>query len=192
MSVTMHLWKVNPNVKYRGWYMDYATDKDLIMDETGEYPLKRIEKELGAPDSADYTTIFRAWEKEMQQKAWSDGIIHDTLDLTYMKSLFKVNHWRGCNRILKKLRQFPIHQFSNGHYTRNFIVVDEMAYAQGWFFKNNFFKRKMTWNICTTKHEMEEFFKKYIDYLGKDTRGEESVQKFLDSWENGMIFECAF
>lgn len=191
MSATMHLWRVNPTATYKGWYMDYATDKDLIVDETGEYPLKRLERELGAPNSNDYD-VFLAWEKEMQKKAWSDGIIHNTLDLTYMKSLFEVNHWRGCGRILEKLKKFPMQQFYNGHYTRNFIVVEEVAYAQGWFFKNRFFNRKMTWNFCTTKHEMEEFFKKYIDYFGKDTRGKESVQRFMDAWEDGMIFECAF
>lgn len=191
MSATMHLWRIVPNVTYNGWYMDYVTDKDLIKDKTGEYPLKRIERELGAPNSEDYD-IFRAWKKEIEKKAWSDEIIHDILDLTYLKSTFKVNHWRGCSRILKKLKKFPMQQFCNGYYTRNFIVVEEVAYAQGWFFKNQFFNRKMTWNICTTKHEMEEFFKKYIDYFGKDTRGKESVQRFMDAWEDGLIFECAF
>lgn len=191
MSVTMHLWKVNPTVTYNGWYMDYITNKDLILDESGDYPVKRIERELGMPENEDYA-VFETWGKEMQQKAWSDGIIHNTLDLTYMKSLFKINNWRGSSRILKKLKKFLVQQFCNGHYIRNFIVVEEVAYAQGWFFKKQFFNRKMTWNFCTTKHEMEKFFKKYIDYFGKDTRGKESVQRFMDAWEDGMIFECAF
>lgn len=31
-----------------------------------------------------------------------------------------------------------------------------------------------------------------MDYRSHDIRGKESVQKFLDAWEDGMIFECAF
>lgn len=193
MSVTMHLYKVVPNVKYIGYYNDFLTEKDLIVNpETGKAPYQIIEKSLGCPDIREDYSGYLAWEDKMHASAWSDGINHHRIDLTYLKSLFNCNNYRGSGRILRKLSQFPIETFSNGHITRKFIVVDEVAYAQGWFFKNRFFNRKISWNICTTKHEMEAFFKKYIDYFGKDTRGAESVEKFMKTWEDGMIFECAF
>ena len=51
MSVTMHLYKVVPNVKYNGYYNDYLTEKDLIVDpETGKAPYQILEASLGCPD----------------------------------------------------------------------------------------------------------------------------------------------
>lgn len=196
MSVTMHLYKVVPNVKYNGYYNDYLTEKDLIVDpETGKAPYQILEASLGCPDVREDYVGYLAWEDKMHASAWSDGVKHERIDLTYLKSLFKANNYRGCNRILCKLNHFPIETFDNGHIIRKFIVVDEVAYAQGWFFKKRFFNRKMTFNFCITRDEMIKFFDKYIDYRSHDTRGKESVQKFLDAWEDGMndmIFECAF
>jgi hypothetical protein len=39
---------------------------------------------------------------------------------------------------------------------------------------------------------MENFFKQYIDFNSYDDRGREAVDRFLNAWEDGMIFECAW
>ena len=59
-------------------------------------------------------------------------------------------------------------------------------------FKEFIFSKKVTTVICTTKQEMLHFFNQYIDYWGKDTRGKECVESFINAWEDGMIFECSF
>ena len=35
MSVTMHLYKVRPDVEYTGYYMDYVTHADLVKGDDG-------------------------------------------------------------------------------------------------------------------------------------------------------------
>lgn len=100
---------------------------------------------------------------------------------------------RGANRQRRKLEKFP-HEPCEASYgiTDNLIYVKDIAYRQGWFLKNRFFKKPYTTVVCTTRSEMESFFKKYIDYKNKDTRGKECVDLFRSKWEDGMIFICSW
>ena len=100
---------------------------------------------------------------------------------------------RGANRQRRKLKKF-LNLPSKTEYgiTNRIIVVEHIAYRQGWFLKTRFFKKPYTTVVCTTKSEMESFFKKYIDYKNKDTRGKECVDLFRSKWEDGMIFICSW
>lgn len=197
----MHLYRVSPDVDYVGYYMDYVTNADFVLGEDGFYPLEKKEKEMGAPmgadghwpDSVKENDAYwksRDWAEEQEKKAWSDGIDHDKINITHIKSCFK--NYRGLKRLLRVFEGLPVKTFNNGKITQKYIPVDRVAYAQGWFFKNRFFKKKITRVFCTTKEQMENFFNKYIDYNSHDTRGKETVELFLNTWEDGMIFECAF
>ena len=202
MSVTMHLYKVRPDVEYTGYYMDYVTHADFVKGDDGYYPLEHKEKELGAPMGADghwpdsvkeYEIYWKnkEWGEAQENSAWSDNHRHDKIDITLLRACFK--DCRGWKRLVKHFDGFPIKTFNNGRTIQKYIPVDRVEYAQGWFFKKRFFNKKMTRVFCTTKKQMENFFKQYIDFNDKhDTRGREAVDRFLNAWEDGMIFECAF
>ena len=57
MSVTMHLYKVRPDVEYTGYYMDYVTHADLVKGDDGYYPLENKEKELSDKE-LDFVSKF--------------------------------------------------------------------------------------------------------------------------------------
>ena len=86
----------------------------------------------------------------------------------------------------------PIKTFTNGKQSHKYIPVDVVQYAQGWFLKKKFFNKEITHSFCITKKQMENFFKQYIDFNSYDDRGKEAVDRFLNTWEDGMIFECAW
>lgn len=201
MSVTMHLYKVVPNVKYVGYYLDFVPKSAFEMGEDGLYNLEKYEKELGAPmredghwpDIVDGEELWQAhkdWEEKQHSQAWSDGVNHDKINITHYNSCFK--KYRGWGRYAKRLNTMPIQTFSNGKQSHRYIAVDEVQYAQGWFFKKAFFSKEITHSFCVTKEQMENFFKQYIDFNSHDDRGREAVDRFLNSWEDGMIFECAW
>lgn len=181
MSATMHLWKPL-DVKFLGSPYDDYTDKQL--SEHGE----EIDEKLGCPIDGSLEDID-IWGITMNCSEWEDKQGHDMLDLTYIKSIFKAYNDKAWRRVRKKLSQFPS---SVGHRkvtSRKVICADEMAYAQGWFFKRRFFKKKTTFVFCTTKKEMELFFKRYMDN-SEDSR--KAQKYFLEKWEDGFIFECAW
>ena len=193
MSVTMHLFRILPDTDYLGHYTDNFTAKDYIEDDNGFCPYEYKEKSLGAPmdsyghvpyyDSKEYPD-YKKWEKEQNCKAWSDGKEHYKLDFSYIKQLFgNDKSWR---RTSKKLKTIPFKNYNGCKY----LTTDIIAYAQGWFFKNRFFKKKATVVICTTKQEMINFFNQYV--VLKDKYAQEVFQEFITNWEDGMIFKCAF
>lgn len=198
MSVTMSLYKVNPDVVYTGYYFDNVSKADFIMGSDGFYPIEKKEKELGAPmksdghwpcaSDAEYDD-YEKWEESQKASAWSDGVEHEFYDITHRKMCYK--GVRGWRRIRNRLEKFNHRQFKKKD-TRNYLVLDIVEYAQGWFFKKRFFKKEITYVVCTTKREMENFFRQYVDFNGRDTRGREAVNRFMASWEDGMIFECAW
>ena len=99
---------------------------------------------------------------------------------------------RGLSRQCRKLEKFEyFYAETQPGYTEKLIPVNYIAYRQGWFLKKRFFKKPYAYIVCTTKSEMENFFKKYINYKDKnDTRGKECVDTFRSKWKDGMIFIC--
>ena len=201
MSVTMSLYKVRPDIEYKGYYLDFVGKDAFILGSDGLYGLERIEKELGAPmnpdghwpqhgDDDELYFAYKEWEERQKNSAWSDSQSHDKIDISHLNACFK--HARGWRRLRKRIEGCPIKTFQNKRYTQRYIPVDEVEYAQGWFFKKKFFKKEITTVFCTTKKQMENFFNQYIDYNNADDRGKEAVCRFLNSWKDGMIFECAW
>ena len=117
-------------------------------------------------------------------------LVRYKIDVTHLRACFK--YARGWRRLAKRLKNLNTKTFKNSRYTQKYIPVDEVQYAQGWFFKKKFFNKEITYVLCTTKKQMENFFKQYIDYNSHDTRAKEAVERFINAWEDGMLFECSF
>lgn len=187
MSVRFHLYKVNPSVIYNGYYMDYATNKDLKEDENGNIPLFELEKELGCPDTDDIQENF-CWQNEQKILAWSDKKEHYFFDFTYYNSFWRNS--RGWKYLYKRLNCFDFKIFNNGHKICKYLTLDRVLYYQGWFLKKRFFKKEVTFVYCVTKKQMVDFFNRYIDFT--EENGRMCVKEFLDAWEDGMLFECSW
>lgn len=209
MSVCMMLYKVLPDVKYNGYYLDFATNKDFNIDDDGFFPIEKKEQELGAPKNKDghwpchndpEFTSYNEWCEQQKANAWSDGIKHDMFDLTYYKMIY--GKYRGWGRLIKRLNEFKFNYFQKHSYVCKYLTVDTVEYAQGWFFKKSFYKKDITWTVCTTKDQMKHFFDQYIDCNNRtypigsakfhDNRGKEVIDRFLSSWEDGMLFMCSW
>lgn len=133
----------------------------------------------------------REWEDEQKRKAWSDGKEHDKIYVSILRSTYKKQ--RGWRRLNKRLSSIGTKTYMCNGIKMEYIAVDEVQYAQGWFFKNRFFNKEITSVFCVTKEQMINFFNKYIDFNSKaDDRGRGAVRSFLEAWEDGMIFECAW
>ena len=201
MSVTMHLYKES-TASYVGNYLDFISSDLLKLDDDGYYGLEHYEKELGAPMKEDghwpdnicgdeLYEKHSEWEEAQRAKAWSDGKEHDKIDITMLKCMFSKE--RGWRRLRDRLSKFNIQTFNGKTHVAKYIAVDEVGYAQGWFFKTKFFKKKVSFVVCTTKEQMEKFFNRYIDFNSRfDARGRMAVNDFLSKWEDGMIFVCAW
>lgn len=89
------------------------------------------------------------------------------------------------------------------------ISDTRLAYAQGWFLKPRFFKKKCTFYLTDNKENMIRFFKKYGDFRkGKytwrydhgnyktkefrDGRALETMLQFENAWEDDCVFVVAF
>lgn len=119
---------------------------------------------------------------------WSDNCQHDFLDLTYHKALFNGN--KGWKRLQKRLEKFNIKRFDDKRgYISKYLTVNPVKYAQGWFFKKRYFKKKNWVFFGTTKKEMDDFFKRYVKVTEES---EKIMEDFLNAWKDGMIFECSF
>lgn len=195
MSVTFHIYKPRMDVTYTGYYMDrYPYNELNKVLEDGRMGYEEIERSLGAPMldngqapsfTSDKFEEFQTWENEQKSLAWSDNVIHDKIDLTFLDGSYKSRSW---SRIRKKLKKFGFKIFKGNTYTSKYLPVDEVAYASGWFLKESFFKKESTIAICTTKQEMLNFFKKYVNY--KSNWVHENVDFLVDKWEDGCIFMC--
>lgn len=131
-----------------------------------------------------------AWERSpMSTHLYQREIIDYTLQ--------KYHAGRAWNRIKKRLDQFQwqrLYDKYQGNYMK-YLPCDIVCYAQGWFFTKKFFKKKHPYIICTTKKQMISMLDKYITYEDKyhDAGYIRKIRrKFIDSWEDGMLFEMAW
>lgn len=185
MSVCMALYKINPNVVYNGYYFDFMKNKDFIPDENGNIPINKIEKELGIPENP---YDLWDWTEKQETEAWSDKVKHTFFELNYYKSMFEKK--RSWKRTRNRLSKYDFKIFDNGMEKKKYLALDTVEYAQGWFFKKKFFNKEVTTVFCTTKKELQNFITQYVQCKNNEER--EIINRFLNSWEDGMLFECSW
>lgn len=184
----MELFKVDKDIKYLG--MPYDQVKWSINDSSA---LDELEKNLGYRENFTNEECW-AWEEDMKKRAWSDGKVHDMIDLVRIKGQYQFTSgskpYRSFRRILERLNKFhfQFYQNKNGQMYK-YIPVSRVCYRQGWFLKHRFFSRKPTHYICTTYEQMVRFFDKYFD---KSDHAKEAKQAFCEAWKPGMLFEVSF
>lgn len=193
MSVTMHLYKPRSDVTYTGdWWMQ------IPLREMNNKTLMDLQVKLGGPSEPSedasnevYNDFFlkeMEWEKDMKTKAYSDGKLHEYIDLDSQKAYLR--KFRGGKRMLNRLGRFQFKNFENQNYHFKYLVVEEVEYRQGWFLKKKFFRKKFWTIYCTTRKELEAFFKNYVNL--NNEWGREARNAFLNAWEDGMLFACLF
>ena len=120
---------------------------------------------------------------------WTDGKDHEYVNYSQFRVCYKKQKF--WHRIHDKFVGTWYSHASEGiNKGEIFIPFDTVEYAQGFFFKNRYFKRKDWLNVCNTKRGMIDFFNRYIDYSMDGSR--ETTNRFIDSWEDGMIFICSW
>lgn len=163
MSVTFHLYKVRDDIDY----------------------IKSPYENREARTIDNYDTYY--------EHSFSDGDSHGILDISYFKSASRKHHKlaRSAKRLIKPIKNLNYKLCSTKRgYAYKYVTVDEILYRQGWFLKKKFFEKDMTVVFCNSKEQMQRFFNKYIDR--NTARGRECEKAFIDAFEPGMIFECAF
>ena len=96
------------------------------------------------------------------------------------------------HRVEKRFSYFSWLKLHNNYDNsiRKYLPCDVYAYAQGWFFKKSFFRKRNTYCICITKSQMQGILKKYLDL--KENKALDVYQYFMSVWEDGMIFELSY
>lgn len=166
-----------PNEKVRAYYQDHS-----LTDYYEDYIAWR--------------EIDEKWVTKLMEESWSDKNIHQKFDIRSRRKYMS-------KKTFNYLINLPnVSNFSNGMGRMvSVLPIEEQYLFQGWFFKPRFFNRDNTYFVTTSKKKMIEFLYKYIDFNYNYThRGEgrcyiniqESVEKLIENFENGMIFECCF
>lgn len=131
--------------------------------------------------------------EEYYKGKYTDNNKHDMIDISYVKSMcYKGKKLaRGAKRAIKPIKnlKYKLCKTTRG-YAYKYVTVDEVLYRQGWFLKKKFFNRELTFVFCNSKKQMQRFFNEYIDRSTE--RGKECEKAFMDAFQPGMIFECAF
>lgn len=194
MSVVFQLFKPRYEVRYGGeWWMTIRPSH--LSDDTTFNYARCLAGGPPEPTGFDPTgSKFKnflaendKWLEEMYAKSFSDGKHHELFVLEEYTASLK--HCREKHRTLKKIISLPWKSFHNDYYEFRYIVVDQVVYRQGWFLRKRFFNKKQWAVLCTSKKEIENFFKMYGD---KSDAAEEARNAFLNAFEDGMIFECSF
>lgn len=117
---------------------------------------------------------------------FSDGKEHSILDKANIKQMFKGK--RGLSRLLSRLDTFKLKTYdTKSGWTHTYLVLDEEVYRQGFILKNRFYRKEITYVVCTTKKQLEDLFNQYMKRSGK-----EIAEVFLSHWEPGMLFTCCW
>lgn len=177
MSAIFALYKISP-ADYLGSSFELKTEEAIYAD---------VRRRLNLPEGTDVEAYLRTGMPSLERKEWSDDAPHVFLDVSKCKSMFKGH--RGWRRIQERLDTLPYKRYKEHKY----LGLDMVEYSQGWFLKKRFFRKETTFVYCTTKKQMEDFFKQYMDYSGEHYWGAKyTVDKFLASWQDGMVFECCW
>lgn len=164
MSVCLSIIKVLPNVKYLG--TDY--------------------EKLSKSERKNITEL----PDELFIEKFSDNQAHSVIDLTLAKN---ISFNCGKNRYWKKIKKMNLPynsvRFEEG-FTYHAVTVDVIGYRQGWFLKKRFFHKNCTLYMTNKKSEMIGFMKKYFDFTNE--KAIECYQTFIQIFEDGMLFQCAY
>lgn len=175
MSVTFHLYEIDRDVKCLG------------------SPYSRSTKEQrDNMDSMKIDEVHQFCKREFVKNGEEvDG--WDIVDVSYLNSLSKIYH--RCKRYKKyvqKLRTLSTSRYNTFYGSMEVLPVKQVLYRQGWFVNKKFLNKQCTWYFATTRKELEHFFDLYLDVKGKDERGLEAKEVFLNAWQDGMLFEAAY
>lgn len=177
MVVNISLFKVRDDVDFLGDVMEGVPDLDW--NET-------LEK-YGFREDMTKEEMDTFFEK-LENMRWSDNQSHYMIDKTWIKKTYRKG--RGTKRLFNRLNKFNMKCFNNGKgYIYKYITVDPVFMGQTCGIKQRFFKKRVTLVYCTTRQEVNRFFKQYMDTSTKD--GKEIADTITREWKDNadMILE---
>ena len=114
---------------------------------------------------------------------WSDKEGHEYFSYSKLKNRYrKLREWRILEKHFSRL---PFKTRENGE---KYLAVNHIKYVDGYFLKKRFYNKRIPYVICTTKKEMENFFRRYIDY--STDSGQLYTKSFLKAWQENSFFVC--
>ena len=182
MSVVFALLKVVDNVDYVGGYLDHLKPSEITIEN-----IDKIEAELGRPGEgispAEIGNVVEDWVDGLDRKAWADNQKHFFFDWTYYRSLHRNS--RGWRRQEEKMSKYNLKNFVVNSISHDYLTTDLVNEYYGWCLKPKFFKKKMPFTICTSKKEINNFFKRY----GKNDELTAIIQnRVLNEWTDDCLF----
>ena len=190
MSIVFNLYKVENDVEYTGCFLDNLNITAESIEDLSDKEIENL-KAFGynpSEPSSFGEAMFNACKS-----SFSDGKDHDMIQFNLIKSVFKTpkgKQQREWKPVCTKLQNFNLKTFKDKHSTIiKYIVCTPVQYAQGWFLKKRFFKRRSWRFYATTKKQMNNFFDRYGN---KSEQCYEVRKLFNEKWEDGMLFECSW
>jgi hypothetical protein len=126
------------------------------------------------------------WETRDTDR-WKDGECHELIDIAYY--LHQYGNTKGWRRVKDRFDTLPVQYgvIDGNNDVRGYIVADHIACYDGCVLKNKFFKKETTLSICTTKEEVESFFKQYGNPDCKWT-----YDDIISKWDEDMFLIVAY
>lgn len=180
MIVNISLFRVRDDVDFVGDVMEGVSNLDW--NETL--------KKYGFREDMTTKEMDKFFEK-MDKMKWSDNESHYMIDKAWINCMYKKE--RGTKRLIDRIDKFNLKTFNTGKgWTYRYIAADPVIIRQTQGIKPRFFKKKITLVYCTTRNEVESFFRNYVDTSTK--AGKEIVDTIRKEWKEneGMILEVAW
>ena len=179
MSATMHLYTIANGVTFiPGKIHSYVPSKQSDSLDQYSIELKSIINKPSDVDSVEVAELDKKWFGH-----YSDNLDHKE---------FYFYHYRGrCSRT-KQYYKTAKSLFANniqhgrGKYDNSsFLILNEIEYAQGWFFTKKLFKSKFSTFFAFNKRDakmlLDTTIKKYDPH---DDRGAEAYSRFMKAIES--------
>jgi hypothetical protein len=138
-----------------------------------------------------YNSGYKDWTSE------DEDDYREEIKTIWLFEACTINHrfMRNFNELKKKFPEY-VKQTGHGDY---YINAKEIEYAQGWFFTKKFFNNKTIVYYASSKDHMIKLLDQFIDKkynLKKNHRRVYDISdiynRFIDSFEDGMIFELGW
>lgn len=169
MSVTMHLYKPVYGVSIipgRYYISSKAEQADMDINFS----------------NLDDENLADSYFKEFYETRYSDGKEHTTIIPAYYSNSNRSSRLNSYKNKLSINLKDAVCYYNDCFGTHKEYIVDEICYAQGWFFSKEFFRKENTLFCAFSKEEMIRLLDRYLVSSRKVSVSPYSLNKY-DKYE---------